>query len=82
MTVSVVAILPLAGGVAADALQVGAGLTAGVMVQEKDTLEVKPPTELTVRLDVAEPPGETAEGDNAVPAIVKAGLRLKVAVTN
>jgi hypothetical protein len=82
LSVSVVVILPLAGGVTADALHVGAGLAAGVMLQEKDTLALKPALEVTVRVDVAEPPGETVEGDSAVPAIVKVGMGLKVAVTD
>lgn len=82
LTVKVaVAGVPLAAGVTAGALQVGAGTTAGVTEQENATLELKPATEVTVMVEVAELPAETVAGVNAVPESVKVGMRPKVAVT-
>jgi hypothetical protein len=82
LTVRVVVACPPAAGVTAAAVQVGAGVTTGVMSQAKDTLELKLPIDLTVSVDVAEPPGATEAGVSAVPESVKSGVGLKVAVTD
>ena len=81
LTVSVVVACPPAAGVTAAAVQVGAGVTAGVMSQAKVTLELKLPIDLTVSVEVAEPPGVTEAGESEVPDTVKPGARLKIAVT-
>ena len=82
LTVKVaVAGVPLDAGVTAGALQVGAGTTAGVIEQENATLELKPPTDVTVMVEVTELPAEMVEGLKAVPEMVKVGMRVKVAVT-
>jgi hypothetical protein len=81
LTVSVVVAFPPAPGVTAPALQVGAGVTTGVMAQEKLTLELNAPMEVTVSEEVAEPPGVTEGGVKALAARSKVGTRLNVAVT-
>jgi len=54
-------------------VQVGAGVTAGVMLlQESVTLATsKPPVAVRVTVDVAVPPGATDAGDKAEAASVK-----------
>src|SRR5579863_1968323 len=75
LTVSVAVTVPLAGGVTeAPGLlnaQVGPLETTGATAQARVTAELKPFTEPTVIVDVAETPAAPDVGDNAPLAMVK-----------
>ncbi len=66
LTVSV----PGAPGVA-DPLQVGPCVTDGETEQPRLTVPVKPFVDVTVTVEVAEPPGLTEAGESAVAASEK-----------
>ena len=60
-----------AAGVADAAPQVGASATAGETAHEMVTLPVKPFVDVTLIVEVAEPPGLTEAGERAVAASEK-----------
>jgi hypothetical protein len=52
---------------------VGAGVTAGAMLQARVTVPLKPFTGEIVTVAVADPPGAMVAGESAVAAMVKSG---------
>jgi hypothetical protein len=60
-------------------LHFGDAAVAGVTLHVRLTFELKPPEAVTVTVDVAEPPGVTVAGENAVAVSAKP-VTVKLAV--
>ena len=63
-----------AGGVKVIPLQVGASFTAGETEQVNDTTSLKPESEFTVIVEVADWPGATVDGVGADTVKEKSGI--------